>query len=264
MKKGKGQVPIKGNDERLQNIEQYGGYNKASGTYFMLVESEDKKGNKIRTIEFVPLYLCHKIENDTAYAIQYLIQDRGLINPQILLAKIKIDTLFQVDGFYMWLSGRTGNQLVFKGANQLILSAADTSVLKKVLKFVARQKENKNLKLVAFDELDTADLIGLYDTFISKIKDTVYGVRLKAQESTLVEKRAEFCDLADEDKCIVLSEILHMFQCQSTTADLKLIHGPGHAGILVLNNNITKCKQISIINQSPTGIYAQEIDLQKL
>lgn len=263
MKKGKGQVPIKGNDERLK-IEKYGGYNKATGTYFMLVESEDKKGNKIRTIEFVPLYLSSEIEANDSYAVRYLMQDRELRNPKILLPKIKIDSLFKVDGFYMWLSGRTGNQLIFKGANQLILSAKDAGVLKKVLKFVSRQKENKNLKLVAFDELDTADLIGLYDTFLDKIQNTVYGIRLKAQESTLIEKREEFCDLTDEDKCIVLSEILHMFQCQSGAADLKLIHGPGHAGVLVLNNNITKCKQISIINQSPTGIYEQEIDLMKL
>ena len=57
MKKGKGQVPIKSSDARLCNIEKYGGYNKATGTYFMLVESVDKKGQKIRTIEYVPLYL---------------------------------------------------------------------------------------------------------------------------------------------------------------------------------------------------------------
>ena len=55
-----------------------------------------------------------------------------------------------------------------------------------------------------------------------------------------------------------------MFQCQSGAANLKLIQGPGSAGIIVLNNNITKCNQISIINQSPTGIYEQEIDLKKL
>jgi len=62
----------------------------------------------------------------------------------------------------------------------------------------------------------------------------------------------------------VLYEILHMFQCQSVASDLKLIEGPGKAGILVLNSNITKCKNICMINQSPTGIYEQVIDLQKL
>lgn len=264
MKKGNGQVPIKSNDKRLCNIEKYGGYNKATGTYFMLVESEDKKGNAMRTIEYVPLHLASKIEKDEKAANEYLVAERGLINPKTLLNRIKIDTLFKVDGFYMWLSGRTENRLVFKGANQLILSKQDTEILKKVIKFVSRQKENKELKLVTQDCLNEADLIRLYDTFLDKIQNTVYNVRLSAQEKTLVEKRDKFLELSNEEKCIVLSEVLHMFQCQSNMANLKLIDGPGNAGSIKVNNDITKIEKISIINQSPTGIYEQEIDLKKI
>lgn len=264
LKKGKGQVPIKSSDERLSHIEKYGGYDKAVGTYFMLVESEDKKGKKIRTIEFVPLYEHNKIEASQEAAIHYLITERELKNPRILLKKIKIDTLFKVDGFHMWLSGRTGNQLIFKGANQLLLSSEDTAILKKCLKFVTRQKENKNLKLTEYDELTTADLLQLYDTFLDKLQNSVYHIRLSAQAITLEEKRELFCDLSNENKCIVLCEILHMFQCQSGAADLRLIDGPKGAGSLKISNNLANCQQISIINQSPTGIYEQEIDLKKL
>ncbi len=265
VKKGKGQVPIKGNDKRFEGkegIEKYGGYNKATGTYFMLVESDDKKGNRIRTIEFVPLYLCEKISENEEEMLGYLITSIGLKNPRILLPKIKFDTLFKVDGFYMWLSGRTGKQLIFKGANQLILTAKDRTTLKKVIKFVTRKKENKNLEIVPHDELTTSDLLDLYDTFLDKLSNTIYHVRLSAQVATLTQKREAFCALSDEDKCNILSEILHMFQCQSGSANLTLIGGSANAGILVLNSNITSFPQISIINQSPTGIYEQEIDLK--
>ena len=65
----------------------------------------------------------------------------------MLLDKIKIDSLFQVWlDFLCWLSGRTGNQLLFKCANQLILSTEDEATLKKVVKFVNRRKENKELR----------------------------------------------------------------------------------------------------------------------
>lgn len=264
MKKGKGQVPIKGSDERLVDIGKYGGYNKATGTYFMLVESEDKKGAKMRSIEYVPLYLCDRIEKDETAAREYLEKERGLKNPRVLIEKIKIDTLFKVDGFYMWLSGRTGNQLIFKGANQLLLSEQDARVLKKIIKYVNRRKDNKNAVIVGHDELYEEDLIKLYDVFLDKIVNTIYHVRLSAQQKTLTDNRGKFCELSNEDKCIVLSEILHMFQCQSSAANLKLMNGPGNAGILVLNSVISKCKQISIIHQSPTGIYEQEIDLKKI
>lgn len=264
MKKGKGQVPIKGNDERLANIEKYGGYNKAATTYFMLVKSLDKKGKEIRTIEFVPLYLKNQIEINHESAIQYLAQERGLNSPEILLSKIKIDTLFKVDGFKMWLSGRTGNQLTFKGANQLILSHQEAEILKGVVKYVNRKNENKDAKLSERDGMTEEKLLQLYDTFLDKLSNTVYSIRLSAQIKTLTEKRAKFIGLSNEDQCIVLNEILHMFQCQSGSANLKLIGGPGSAGILVMNNNITTRKQISVINQSPTGIYEKEIDLMKL
>ena len=51
---------------------------------------------------------------------------------------------------------------------------------------------------------------------------------------------------------------------KSGAANLSLIGGAANAGTIKLNNNITKYNQISIINQSPTGIYEKEIDLMKL
>ena len=136
--------------------------------------------------------------------------------------------------------------------------------MKKILKFVNRQRENKNLLLVDNDEITEEMLIQIYDMFYEKIKNTVYNVRLSAQEKTLADKKKIFLNLKKEEKCVVLSEILHLFQCQSTSANLKMIDGPGKAGILVMNNNVSKCNKISIINQSPTGIFENEIDLLKI
>ncbi|MBQ2902146.1 MAG: type II CRISPR RNA-guided endonuclease Cas9 [Agathobacter sp.] len=263
LKKGKGQVSIKGSNDRLSDISKYGGYNKATGTYFVLVESKDKKGNKIRTIEYVPLYLKDKMEQDSESAKNILIE-RGLIDPIILIHKIKIDSLFKVDGFYMWLSGRTGNQLVFKGANQLILSDYYQTILKKVIKFYNRRLENKNYMISEKDNLTHEALLNLYDCFIDKLSNAIYSKRLGLQAITLQEKKENFIKLSIENKCLVLYEVLHLFQCQSVAANLSQIGGPGHAGILVLNNNITKANKISIINQSPTGIYEQEIDLKSV
>ena len=98
-------------------------------------------------------------------ARNYLMEERGLREPKILIKKIKIDTLFKVDGFYMWLSGRTSNQLIFKGANQLILSKEDMKTLKKVVKYIQRQKEDKNVKISMRDGITEEELLKLYETF---------------------------------------------------------------------------------------------------
>lgn len=230
----------------------------------MLVKSLDKKNNEQRTLEFLPIYMKDYVEQSEEKAQEYLVTNRKLKNPEIILPKVKIDTLFKVDGFYMWLSGRTENRLIFKCANQLILSEEDVKILKKVIKFINRKKENKDIVLNEYDGITEEDAGNLYETFIRKLKDSIYKKRLALQGETLENKRKEFEALSLEDKCIVLGEILHLFQCQSGAANLKLIGGPASAGILVMNNNISKCNQISIITQSPTGIFEKEIDLLNL
>lgn len=264
MKKNTGQISIKGSDSRLSDISKYGGYNKAATAYFMLVKSLDKKGKEQRTIEYVPIFLKSYVEASEENALTYLREQRALVEPVILLRKIKIDTLFCVDGFFMWLSGRTGNQLIFKGANELLLSDEQTSLVKKIVKFIGRVRENKEIHITEWDRIDESQLVALYDCFMKKLQESIYAVRMGTQGKTLEEKRENFLKLTMEDKCKVLYEVLHLFQCQSGAADLKLIGGPGSAGILVLNYNISKVDSAIIINQSITGIYEKKIDLKKL
>ena len=162
----------------------------------------------------------------------------------------------------MHLSGRTGTQLIFKNANQLLLDDKQQMILKKVIKYNQRFKANRNVKISKNDELSAKQLEALYDCFLNKIRNTIYNVRYKSQIATLENNKEAFMLLTDEEKSIVLGEILHLFQCQSGAANLKLINGPGTAGTVKISNNITEIKEISIINQSVTGFYRQEVDLK--
>ena len=266
MKKGKGQIPIKNNsgDDRLCATEKYGAYNKASGAYFMLVESEDKKGNKIRTLEFVPVYLAKELEKSENAAIRYCVEKLELKNPDIRIRKIKMDSLFNVDGFRMHLSGRTEKRLLFKGAEQLVLDEESQKILKKTAKVSADYKENKNIKISDKMELTDEMLIKLYELFYKKLKDTVYNIRLSTQIKTLESGKEKFEKLSLLEKCLVIEEILHLFQCQSVAANLSSVGGAAKAGILVLNNEISRCDKVEIINQSITGFYEQVIDLKTI
>ena len=265
LKKGKGQIPIKGGaDERLQSIEKYGAYNKASGAYFMLVESDGKKGERKRTIEFVPVYLAKSLEESVELRRRYCEEELGLVNPDVRILKIKINTLFDVDGFKMHLSGRTGKQLLFKGANQLVLSEELQLIVKKIGKYCADYKENKEAVKNEKSEVTQEVLEELYDEFLHKLRNSLYGHRLSAQIEKIEKGKEIFQSMSNEQKCLILMEILHLFQCASQAANLQLIDGPGKAGILVLNNDISKLEDIKIINQSITGFYEQVIDLKTI
>ncbi|MDY5497451.1 MAG: type II CRISPR RNA-guided endonuclease Cas9 [Anaerobutyricum sp.] len=264
LKKGKGQVPVKGSNARLSSIEKYGGYNNASSSYFMLVESKDRKGRLMRTIECVPLYLCGYMSDSEEKIRKYLETERNLSEAKIILPKIKMETLFIVDGFQMWLTGRSRNQLKFKGANQLILSGREERTVQYIDKYLKNIKvKERSMDVTKIFPVKEEDLIQLYDTFLSKLKNTIYGKRLKTQEKILEKNRGRFLILSNNDKCVLLNEVLHLFQCNSVCANLKLIGGPENSGVLVMSNNITKLKNISIIHQSPTGIYQKKIDLKR-
>ena len=64
-----------------------------------------------------------------------------------------------------------------------------------------------------------------------------------------------------EEQCVVLGEILHLFQCKPVTANLILIKEGATAGKIQKTKIISNCKNVKLIAQSPTGLYEQVIDL---
>lgn len=265
LKKGKGQIPIKGGaDERLRSRDKYGAYNKASGAYFMLVESDGKKGERKRTIEFVPVYLAKSLEESVELRRRYCEEELGLVNPDVRLSKIRKNALIDVDGFKMHLVGRTENRLLLIGATQLVLSEDDQQLIKKIGKYCLDHRENKDAVLSEKYEL-TMDLFEkLYDIFVFKLEQTVYAVKLSKQAKDLKEVKEEFLALDDEQKCLLLMEILHLFQCSPQLANLTNIGGGKSAGSLKILSDITKQQSVLLINQSITGFYEQVIDLKTI
>ncbi len=67
---------------------KYGGFKSVTPAYFALVESEDKKGAKQRSIEAVPLYLAKQFEKNQQIYVDYCAEKYGLKNPVIILPKI--------------------------------------------------------------------------------------------------------------------------------------------------------------------------------
>lgn len=57
-------------------------------------------------------------------------------------------------------------------------------------------------------------------------------------------------------QAVFLNEILHTFQCNNTSTDLKGLGGPGTTGRNVVNKKLPdgNAKKVYLINQSITGI----------
>ena len=76
--------------------------------------------------------------------------------------------------------------------------------------------------------------------------------------------REKFLNLELAEQCKVISEVLKLTQCNKINANLTAINGPALTGRPCLSKDITKQKNIFIINQSPTGLFEERKDLTKL
>lgn len=256
MSKGKGQAPIKTN----KSIERYGGYNKVSGTYFFLVEQTAKKG-RARSIE--PVYLMYKALYEKE-PLRYCKEILKLNDPRIILPKIKINSLLSFDGFRMHVSGRTGTQIIYKSANQLILSPRWHTYIKAVSKYSARcRAAGKELELTNYDVVTKEENQSLYDIIAEKLSTRLFNIKYDTPFKTLYSCREKFCALTALDQCNVLLQIIAMLHCNAVNADLKLLNGKAGIGMLLTSKNLDNYRDhaFELINQSITGVFEQRINL---
>lgn len=248
-------IPLKRNCP-LENIAKYGGYDNATTAYFALVRSIDKKGKMQLSIEAIPIYV-DMLGKENVF--DYLKNCVSLTNPQILIDNIKINSLLKLNGAYVWLRGKTNNSLTICNANQLILDRETAIYSKRIVSYLEKRKKNKALEIdERYDKIDRKGNQMLYDTLVEKLMSQPYAniSTLRKQSDFLVEKRDTFESLTLEEQCIVLNEILHLMQCNSTPlSNFELLKGAPNAGSLAFNKKLSANDECLLITQSPTGYY---------
>lgn len=265
MKKGLGQAPIKASDQRLSDISKYGGFNKVSGCYFILVE-HTVKGKRERTFEPVFIYLRKVYEENNDGGLQYCTDVLKLTDPIVLIKKIKMKTLFCLDGFRMHLRGRSGDKLLFQCAIQLCVGEEMEAYIKKISKYMDKCKTLKEqVALNVLDGISQETNLKLYDVFINKLENTIYHIKFSHIADYCVQSKEIFMNLTAEKQSSVLFELIKIMHCNASLGDLKLINYGSTSGNISTSKNmkniVKNAKEFKIIYQSPTGVFEQEIDL---
>ena len=261
MKKGKGQVPLKG-DSPISDIGKYGGYNKASIAYMMLVQAEEK-GKPVYLLESIPNYVKNKLISDKerqAYCVRtWTAQGNKYRHPQILIPKIRIQSLFEIDGFKAHISGKTDDRFVMRNAQELCMDNALAGALKNILKFIHRKTVQKDAVITEYDGVSDDNTLALYDFFVDKLSSSIYGKKFATQADFLRQSKDKFTNLSLEERCEVLGSILHLFQCNAVLSDFHLLGGSRQAGRIYLKKNIKAQDHVYLIEQSVTGFFEKRI-----
>lgn len=255
-----GYLPIKRTDSRLRQITKYGGFKKFTGTYFFLIEYENK-GKKIRTLEAMPLYMKETLDSDEkieAYCRDVLKYE----NPKVKLRKIKMYSLIKVDGFYLYLTGRSGNKLFVSNAVELSLSYEQSVYIKRLKEFSDHGKLDD--EWLEKNGITRENNIILYDFLCKKHFSSIYAKRPNPVGEKLIKGRKKFESLSMSDQIYILLQILQLSKLSNMGADLTKLGESKKTGVMTLNKKISEKQQFELIHQSPAGLYEQSIDLLKI
>lgn len=263
LRKKEGLVPLKvGEDTNI-----YGGYNSPKGAYWALVERRKNHGKTVKVIKVTrsleAVFIMDKMQYEKdpqAFAQNHWLE--GYDEIKVIIPKIMKQSLLEINGTRMHVTGRSGNQLLMIHANQWHISYEDTIRFKKVFKYVERcKKTGKTIDAYPSDGVDIDTCEYLYDLIIQKLKSHAYKIVPMICEY-MDNMREKFITCRDDlARCKVLMQCVNALRCNVVLTGFKDIGGPNNIGKIRLSKVISNCKSAYLINQSVTGLYEKKIDL---
>lgn len=256
---GNALYPIKEKGPK-SDMSKYGGCISSGTAYFVVVDSEGKKGALKRSIEPVTIYHDKKIHSGRMSIGEYLRDVRGLKNPSLANIEGLKDSvilpysLVRIDGdYYVRISGYTGSSLCLNNATQLFVDNEINNYVKelriiteKVTKQAGSAKadvkealqENTCAELIAENQRRLADPtvnhkerivivdkeknLKLYDFFVEKL--SVKPFANISGYSSLMDNlklaRDAFIALSLYKQITTLQNIMCAFQCNAKSVDI--------------------------------------------
>lgn len=249
----------------LSDYSKYGGYSSQKTAYFAIVSSIGKKGERIKTIEAIPVLVDYRSKADSDAIIKYL--KAKLNQPEIIVSKLKIKQLVSYNGTLCYLAGVSDPRILVHNANQLFTDNKTDEYVCALLKlldmdsknmvshdeteYVIKTNRNGERKLVITKESN----IELYDELRSKLGNTIYsGISpFKTFKENLDDGIEKFVKLSIIDQSKVIIQVLKVFKNNAETANITLIGGGSIVGKTRFSKNITDV-DFKIIDLSPAGL----------
>ena len=194
----------------------------------------------------------------------------GLVEPKIIIAKIKVKSLVSINGYKVWIAGvASGNRIIIHNAQQWFADSKTDLYVKQMAKLLEkdkngklsqREKEQDKIPLIsnrnattlyATREENLALYLSIIESFNKKMYQGLSAVRSFAEK--LCNKQNLFEELTVFEQCKVLLQIVRFMKCNAEKADLTLLKDGANCGSLLIGKNITDVN-FAIIHQSPCGL----------
>lgn len=260
------QMPLKAAEgliERKKGLDtaKYGGYNKSTVTFFTLVSY--KKGKK-KELTLVSVDL-HDEESYWRDKAAYVMKDDKLgskvsdVSFPLGERVVKLNTMFSLDGFCIYISGKSNKQLIMRSATSLSLDNTKIRYIKKLEKFEERRRQNKDYLInEKYDKITKEKNIELYGILADKVINNTFMKLPGNPYKTVVEGKGIFESLSVEEQSMCLLNVLSILKTnRAGGCNLTSINGSAESGMVLLSANISNWKysDVRIIDRSASGLF---------
>ena len=253
--------PLKTTDDKIKNVNKYGGFTKVKIAYYSIFEYtlNDKKGEKkITRILPVPIYIAQNIKDDRTL-LEYAQTQLPGRNLELKYRKLCIGNQIKINNFNYYMGGKTNDNFFYDSAVQVVLDKESELYIKELAKYLNWKKENK--EGVLWESIIKDKNIQLYNTLVEKMNTGLFIRKTpnKYNELSTVEVREKFNSITEDEQAKVLLEVLNLLTNKKSTSNLNIIGIIASRG--VCNFNLSNQSQFSIIEKSVTGVFEKEIEI---
>lgn len=247
--KSSGMLAIK--QSSRMKVEKYGGYTKIQGSYFAIIE--EGKENQRRIISVPLIYIKNPLK---------FIQNQ-YSNAKVIIPVIKYQSLLRLGDFPMHISGKTSDNISFYPALQCFIDSEVLKQLKCIISVNSKIKNDKSYTINDKDDISVSSNIAVYQYLIDKTSILNHMPLLGNRINDMRKTTDTFCSLDIKEQCAIIGELLKILGCNASTGDLSsLMPSASQLGKGICSAKISSYPSALLINQSPTGLYEEVIDLK--
>jgi len=274
---------LRSDSNKVMDVNKYGGYSYMITPYFMLVQSEGKKGKHIYSLESIPTIYLKSFKKKEEDIINYLSCKNKLKNPVVISDKLLMRTIVKIPYFKndsnlslvkLGTSGRTGNNIIYINLSELILPIEWKNYYRKISnllgtnvsstkpkdlsKFTEQMKNDPTSTLVDGSNKVEHDKNNRFFSYLinNVINKPIFEGLPKTSCSfiKLESKYDEFCSLNTLEQAKIIATIIKLLSCKSVQGcKLSNLSGlPSSLGALISNKALTE--GTIILKESSCGL----------
>ena len=234
---------------------KYGGFDNPRGSCYSLIECM-VKGKRVRSLEVLHLHSLRLLDDPTSLENYY--SERLGTDVKVIIPLIRMNSMFEWNGFRMNIGGRTNDSVVYYPAVQLLMSDEYYSYCKRLYRFDEDRKE-RSVKSEQYYGIDSVMNLELYDYLLTKVEKRPYSDIMGPLCKNMRSSRESFMKSETMIQAEVLNEILKGLHCNPETTSFKKVGGVGLTGRIVLNKKIPSSGKVYLVNQSPSGLNENKV-----